>query len=215
MCRCRAVLCGPDSMLAPLLLHATAPVVSVKARQNIHSWPEASCERHSTGTLPNGAPLPGPASQSLGLAPVRPFGPVAKTDGSAAAAAAAADGEQSTAPMIVTDASMMQSGSGHVSRHIGASALCAGSAAPPQFAEWAAPGEEKPEGIVDWSAVAPPAAAAPGSPSPAESGWRLLPRRDCKDESVLRTPLQMPASHNSKLWQQCTNSRAIILSVSG
>ena len=105
-------------MLAPLLLHATVPVVPVKARRIIYSWSEASCERHPTGTLPNGAPLPGPASQSLGLAPVRPFGPVAKTDGSAAAAAAAADGEQSTAPMMSTDASVMQSGSGHVSRHI-------------------------------------------------------------------------------------------------
>jgi hypothetical protein len=98
----------------------------------------------------------------------------------------------------------------------GASAPCAGSAAPPQFAEWAAPpGEEKAEGIVDWSAIAPPVAAARGSPSPAESGWRLLPRRDCKDESVLATPLQMPALRSSKLWQQCTHSRAIILSVSG
>ena len=131
-----------------------------------------------TGTLPNGAPLPGPASQSLGLAPVRPFGPVAKTDGSAAAAAAAADGEQSTAPMLPTNASVMQSVSGCVSRHICGSALRAGSAAPPQFAEWAASlGDDKPEGIVDWSAVAPPAAPAPGSPSPAESGWRLFKRR--------------------------------------
>lgn len=85
----------------------------------------------ATGTLPNGAPLPGPASHSLGLAPVRPFGPVAKTEGGGAAAAD-------------------------------------GAAAPPHFAEWAAPpGDEEPEGIVDWSAVAP---AARSSPSLAESG---------------------------------------------
>lgn len=146
------------------------------------------------GTLANGAPLPGPASLSAGPAPVRPFAPVALRDGTNGATAS---GDAATAPAPFAGGHIIASGQivaapipkrWLLSQELPSVALTdlqcvpvthvdlahmsqSGNMSKLLFTEWQAPpGEEKPAGIVDWSAVAPAGTSARGSPSPAESG---------------------------------------------